>query len=117
MKRIILSLFSVFVFFTHVLATPISEGEAREKAMKFMLAKKGKSSARSSQRFGVSGGTGATLTVAETQEAYYVFNNDPDGGYVIVSGDDRMPAVLGYSYSGTYNPDEIPDNMRAWLEG
>ena len=40
MKRIILSLFSVFVFFTHVLATPISEGEAREKAMKFMLAKK-----------------------------------------------------------------------------
>ncbi len=117
MKRIIFSLIALLIFSIYVFATPISESEAREKALTFMLSKKGESSARSAQRFGRSGGTGATLTVAETQEAFYVFNIDSDGGYVIVSGDDRMPDVLGYSYSGTYKSDEIPANMRSWLEG
>ena len=44
---------------------------------------------------------------------YYVFNADK--GFVIVSGDDRTMPVLGYSLSGSFNPDSIPDNMRAWL--
>ena len=116
MKRIFLSLLSLFVSCIYVFATPISENEARDKALQFVLTKKGESSARSAQRFGGSGGTGATLTMAESQEAFYVFNIDSVGGYVIVSGDDRMPDVLGYSYSGTYKSEEIPDNMRSWLE-
>ena len=117
MKRILLSLLSIFALCTYIFATPISEGEAREKAMQFMLTKKGSSSARSAQRFGGSAGAGFNLTMAEAQEAFYVFNIDSVGGYVIVSGDDRMPDVLGYSYSSTYNADDIPDNMRAWLDG
>ena len=100
-----------------MVSAKITENEAREKALQFMLSKKGESSARSAQRFVGVGGTGASLTVAEAQEAFYVFNIDSVGGYVIVSGDDRMPDVLGYSYSGTYKSDEIPANMRAWLEG
>ena len=46
---------------------------------------------------------------------YYVFNADKV--FVIVSGDDRTMPVLGYSLSGSFNPDSIPDNMRAWLQG
>ncbi len=116
MKRIYVFLFALFIFSTYVFAAPISESEAREKAAKFMLSKKGESSARSVRRFGGSVG-GNKLTAAESREAFYVFNIDSDGGYVIVSGDDRMPDVLGYSYSSTYKSEEIPDNMRAWLEG
>ncbi|MDE5948785.1 MAG: C10 family peptidase [Prevotella sp.] len=48
---------------------------------------------------------------------YYVFNADGGRGYVIVSGDDRTVPVLGYSLTGSYNPDSIPENMRAWLQG
>lgn len=48
---------------------------------------------------------------------YYVFNADGGSGYVIVSGDDRTVPVLGYSLTGSYNPDSIPENMRAWLQG
>jgi hypothetical protein len=45
----------------------------------------------------------------------YVFNID-GGGYVIVSGDDRTEEILGYSTTGTFDADKIPDNMRAFLQ-
>lgn len=49
--------------------------------------------------------------------SYYIFNADAGRGFVIVSGDDRTVPILGYSLSGSFNPDNIPDNMRAWLQG
>ena len=115
MKKLLLSLFTLIVIASSAVAAPISEVVAREKAAQFLLSKDGSAmAARGAKRFG---GSGSLLTVAERHEAFYVFNNGTDGGYVIVSGDDRMPDVLGYSYCGTYNAEEIPDNMRSWLEG
>ena len=43
---------------------------------------------------------------------YYVFNVQADGGFVIVSGDDRAYPVLGYSEKGRFDPDNIPTNLR-----
>ena len=100
MKQFFLSLFALLMLYTSVFANPISESEACAKAMQFISSRQdGVSLARSAQRSVGSSGTGATLTVAEAQDAFYVFNIGSDGGYVIVSGDDRMPDVLGYSYS------------------
>ena len=48
---------------------------------------------------------------------YYVFNIGAADGFVIVSGDDAACPVLGYSDSGHFDEENIPDNMRAWLEG
>ena len=45
--------------------------------------------------------------------AYYIFNVE-DGGFVIVSGDDRMPDILGYSDKGNVDMQNIPCNME-WL--
>lgn len=60
----------------------------------------------------------ATSFKASTPSPYYVFNADcATGGYVIVAGDDRVPAVLGYSDNGTFDVDDIPDAMRDWLDG
>ena len=116
--KFLLTLVTFIVFSASSFASPISEGVAREKAARFMASKKsGSSAARSAQRFGGSAAFGASLTVADNQEAFYVFNVDSSNGYVIVSGDDRMPDVLGYSYRGSYNRDSIPDNMKAWLQG
>lgn len=47
----------------------------------------------------------------------YVFNVSNDGGFIIVSNDDCALPILGYSDSGTLDPDHMPDNMRAWLQG
>ena len=46
---------------------------------------------------------------------FYVFNIGDDGGFVIASGDDRTPTVLGYSDTGSMNLDSLPDNVRYWL--
>ena len=48
--------------------------------------------------------------------AYYVFNSERSG-YVIVAGDDRAPAVLGYSDKGTFDATDIPEAMEYLLEG
>lgn len=52
------------------------------------------------------------------ESEYYVFNmGDANDGFVIVSGDERTPNVLGYSTTGYFESNSIPDNMKAWLEG
>ena len=47
---------------------------------------------------------------------YYVFNAEGGNGYVIVSGDDRTPEILGYVDEGTFDEDNIPENMKSWLQ-
>lgn len=49
--------------------------------------------------------------------SYYVFNIGQNEGYVIAAADDRVPAVLGYSDRGAVDPDNMPANMKAWLQG
>ncbi len=46
---------------------------------------------------------------------YYVFNNGADGGYIVVSGDDRTVPVWGYSTSGTFDYESLPDNAKWWF--
>ena len=47
----------------------------------------------------------------------YVVHASEDKGFVIVSGDDRFAEVLGYSDSGSFDENLLPDNMKAWLQG
>jgi len=47
---------------------------------------------------------------------YYVYNIGDDEGFVIVSGDDRAAAVLGYSDMGKFDFDHMPDNLRWWMQ-
>lgn len=48
---------------------------------------------------------------------YYIFNASGGKGYVMVSGDDRILPVLGYSTDGAFDPANIPANMQGWFEG
>jgi hypothetical protein len=47
---------------------------------------------------------------------FYVFVA-PQGGFVLVSGDDRAVPVLGYSTSVRFETKDMPDNLLYWLEG
>jgi len=51
-----------------------------------------------------------------TQSSYYIFNSNGNQGYVIVSGDDRTTPVLGFTDSGSFDPNHVPANMKVWLE-
>ena len=93
----------------------VGEQQARQKAAEFMS---GKATTRS----------GSTLTRvylplqtksaawSVTEAPIYIYNLE-GGGYVIVSGDDRTAAILGYSDRGSINADRLPENMKSWLQG
>ena len=46
---------------------------------------------------------------------YYIFNLADNGGFVIVSGDDRTVPVLGYADSGMLSDATLPDGLRDLL--
>lgn len=46
---------------------------------------------------------------------YYVFNRGENNGFIIISGDDRAYDILGYSDYGTFEYENLPDNMKYWL--
>lgn len=54
---------------------------------------------------------------AKGETLLYVFNNPDNAGFTIVSGDDTLPLVIGYSTSGSFDYDSIPPSMKWWLEG
>ncbi len=47
-------------------------------------------------------------------KALYVFT-PRDGGYIVVSADDCAEPLLGYSATGTFDPDNMPAAMSWWL--
>lgn len=49
------------------------------------------------------------------QAAVYVFSTPGDKGYLVSPADDRFPALLGYSDTGSVDADNIPPQMQWWL--
>lgn len=53
---------------------------------------------------------------ASNLNALYVFNRGMSDGYIMVSGDDRAPLILGYSDKGSFDSNDIPLSMRGMIE-
>ena len=82
-------------------AGEVTEQQALQKAQQFMQGKKFKQ-------------TNLRRAASTAGNAYYVFNAESNGGFVVVAGDDRMPDILGYSEKGNFNTTKIPTNVK-WL--
>ncbi|MBR5640355.1 MAG: C10 family peptidase, partial [Muribaculaceae bacterium] len=108
MKRILFFALIMGLVSGIVEAAPVSENAARAIAAQFMAQK----------RMGVIATAAPKMLrgKATSQPALYVFNAEKDQGWVIVSGDDRTRPVLGYSDHGNYDPNNVPENMKAWLD-
>lgn len=87
-------------------AQPVDQQTALQRARQFMGAKR-RSITQQRRAANVSSGTNAYC---------YVFNADHQKGYVVVSGDDRTPAILGYCEDGVFDEAEIPQNLRSWIQ-
>lgn len=105
MRRLFL-LFVGFLASVSMFAEGVDKTQALRKAQRFMPGKTFLESKSVSKARGDASG-----------EAFYIFNADRNGGFVIVSGDDRTPEILGYSRSGNLDMDKMPENMKWWLEG
>ena len=94
-------------------AGPVSKEKAQETATTFVAKKNygfNKKQMRVAAKY-------SKVAEAADENYFYVFNIGEDDGFVIVSGDDRTVPVLGYSDEGSFAPDKIPANMKAWLDG
>lgn len=72
----------------------------------------------SSTRFRMPG-NGASYQLAYTESAaneprLYVFNKG-ERGFIIASADDELPAVLGYSDNGAFDPSDASPELKWWL--
>lgn len=59
-------------------------------------------------------GSKGKLTLS--QESYYVFPNANSKGFTIVSGDDRLPEIVGYSSQGSYDENNLPEGFVSFME-
>ena len=112
MKRTILSLLVFFVA-TMTWADDITAQEALQQAQSFIKQRE----ANGSRPKRVKGSAASQLTMVKQVSGLYLFNVNDDGGFVIVSNDDSTVPILGFSDSGAIDPDNMPSNMRAWLQG
>lgn len=51
-----------------------------------------------------------------SQQSYYVFPNANSKGFTIVSGDDRLPEIVGYSSQGSYDENNLPEGFVSFME-
>ena len=58
-----------------------------------------------------------TSGTTNQQVLFHVFNLPSDQGFIIISGDDNIFPVLGYSLSGKFDENSLPSNFRKWIEG
>ena len=90
-------------------AQQVSQDEAMQRAIQF-FAKPSSSGMKKAPR------KAPRMKAAEVNDAYYIFNDEANGGFVIVSGEERTPDILGYSNGGRFDAAKVPANMRAWLD-
>ena len=91
-------------------AQKVTKEQALEKAKSFLKGKKLASCNIMDERSLARG-------YSQGESPFYIFNAENQGGFVIVSGDSRTEEILGYSDKGNIDFDNMPDNMRAWLDG
>ncbi len=93
----------------HLFAKPIGSMQALQNVQEFLKTRGISAPAQSPRR--------APMAGMPSEEApYYIFNLGDDGGFVIASGDDRTYPILAYSDKGSMKPDDLPDNVRYWLD-
>lgn len=59
---------------------------------------------------------GSKGEITLSQESYYVFPNANSKGFTIVSGDDRLPEIVGYSSQGSYDENNLPEGFISFME-
>ncbi len=100
--------------FNGVFAQHVTEEQALQKARTFM---QGQVTNHANGRKGTPAKAPAMRKVARpgAGDALYIFNAENDGGFVIVSADERTDEILGYSTEGNIAPEQMPEALTAWL--
>ena len=102
-----LSLIAIMLFAASMVqAGPVDVETAKQMATKFMMANAKAKSTRSELVH--------SLKTAQGEDVCYVFSVDPKG-FVIVSADDRMKPILGYSTESNFT-EMVPDGLMTFFD-
>lgn len=112
-----LMLFAVMLLWgTNLAANPITAEQAKKNAAQFITSNK-RMASKSGRQLQLAFTLKQDKSASNVQmPAIYAYNIANDGGFVIVSGDDMAKPVLGYASQGNISDDNMPDNMRYWLD-
>lgn len=92
-----------------LMGEPVSKEEAKSMALSFI---NGRSVAKARGER-----TEKELRLVMSEESFHIFNLGSNEGFVIVSGDDCAPAILGYADKGSFESKNMPVNIKSWLQG
>lgn len=116
MQTKITLLFVAVCMATSLSARPVSKTEALNIAQQFVQNKLAVT--RLANNFSLAftaSDKSMTRSTTTTRNYFYVYNIGEKNGFVIVSADTRVKKILGYSDKGTFSPDNMPSNLKAWL--
>lgn len=85
-------------------AQTVSRAQALEKAQTFMKDK------------GCTFDMERTNHRAQQVQPYYIFHADGGQGFVIVSGEESAPSIIGYSDVNPFDESNMPPALKAWLK-
>ena len=111
MKKLVLMLMTMAMMAASVQAAEVSESQALDIARRFANAGTAKFKAKPNSELKLA----YAATAVNGKPDYYVFNRGEGDGFVLVSGEDRVEAVPGYSESGEFDFDKLPCNFKWWL--
>ena len=117
MKRLIL-LISTIILTLPLFGDPIDETTAKQLAQNFW---------KENNIMGVKGdkvfkkkmGDARFVNVAPQcgYSEFFIFNNEDGKGFVIIAADDCVTPILGYSYDNNFTTENLPPNLKGWLDG
>ena len=114
-KKIFVLLACLIVALT-VNADPITREQAQRKAEQYLQDKPGSRRLAPITNARKLAPMRKRIVTPTATELYYVFNRGENEGFVIVAGDDKMEGVLGYTDNGEFDYENLPCNMRYWLD-
>lgn len=101
-----------------LLGNPVDENTAKQLAQNFW---------KENNIMGVRGDEVFKKTVEDAQfvnvapqsgyNEFYIFNNEAGEGFVIIAADDCVIPILGYSYDNNFVIENMPPNLKGWLDG
>ena len=110
-KLITLSFIVIYIFSYTANAKQVNKETAERVALEFIKQQKRESSKNSLsiKRVSVTNANIPSLrAIDEETPYYYIYNIGENDGFVIVSGDDRISPILGYSTSGQFDFSHLP---------
>ena len=110
MKRSLNLLLLFAILAIPAFADPISRSEAQRIAQNF-LAKKLQRNVKT-HLMALPKRLTSNMSATASYAPFYVYNAENNEGFVIVSGDDAIGSIIGYSDNGTFDMEGAPSN---WL--